>query len=71
MAFPVDAYEMRVQGYKLLDHSRCDGCFEEIEWWRTPNGHQIPMNPMSNAESPAISHWATCTMVKQFRKKAS
>jgi hypothetical protein len=69
MPFPENAQQMHEQKYKFLDQGICDGCHEVIEWWRTPNGHQIPMNPMPTPESPAIAHWATCPMVEQFQKK--
>jgi hypothetical protein len=59
---------MHERGYKFLEQGVCDGCLQIIEWWRTPEGHQIPMNPMATPESPAIAHWATCPMVEQFRK---
>ena len=69
MPFPANAEEMQLAGYRFLDHGECDGCYQAIEWWRTPKGRQIPMDPMSTPESPATSHWATCPNAEQFRKK--
>lgn len=69
MPFPESARQMHEQGYRFLEQGICDGCHQIIEWWRTPKGRQIPMEPMLTPESPATAHWANCPMVEQLRKK--
>jgi hypothetical protein len=69
MAFPITRAEMRAQKYRFADHGHCDGCMAAIEWWITPRGKNIPMDPMPTDESAAVSHWATCPDVNAFRKK--
>lgn len=40
-----------------------------MELWNTPKGNTMPMNPMNDVDSPAVSHWATCVKAEQFRRK--
>jgi hypothetical protein len=40
-----------------------------MEFWTTPEGKSIPMDVMAEPESPAISHFATCPLAKEFRKR--
>jgi hypothetical protein len=68
MAFPQTLDEMKSRGYKFKDHAECKGCGDSIEWWETPNGKNIPMNPMERGSSEAVAHWATCTEQDSFRK---
>lgn len=70
MPFPRNADEMRSQGYTFLNHGECDGCHEQIEWWRTPQKRQMPMNRMPELYTPAVPHWANCPEAGHFRKKA-
>jgi hypothetical protein len=69
MSFPATLDAMETAGYKRSNFSRCSGCMAAIEWWITPNKARIPMNPMPDLDSPAISHYATCPKAKQFRKE--
>jgi len=69
MAFPKTLNEMTERGYKFKDHAECRGCGDPIEWWETPNGRNIPMNPMTGGESEAAPHWVSCTEQDLFRKK--
>ena len=69
MAFPKTLDEMTQAGYKFLNHATCKGCGDEIEWWETPTGKKIPMNPMERGVSPSVAHWATCPEQDSFRKK--
>ena len=50
-------------------HGRCRGCTEAIEWWLTPKGERMPMDPMPRRESKAVSHWSTCKQAELFREK--
>ena len=68
MSLPATQAEMFAKGYARANYSRCSGCKAAIEWWRTPKGIRIPMDPMAMPSSPAVSHFATCTKVEQFRK---
>lgn len=69
MAFPKTLDEMKSRGYIFKDHGECRGCGDAIEWWSTPNGKNIPMNPMQRGSDEAVAHWATCTEQDYFRKK--
>lgn len=60
MPIPANAEAMKAAGYSFMDHGRCDACSQAVEWWRTPQGRQIPMNPMPAPTSPARGHWNTC-----------
>ena len=68
MAFPQTLNEMKARGYTFKDDGVCKGCGEDIEWWKTFNGKNIPMNPMTGGDSEAVAHWATCTEQDSFRK---
>lgn len=68
MPIPANAEEMRAYGYTFIDHGRCDACEKPVEWWRTPQRRQIPMNPMPLASSPARGHWSTCNKMVQVKK---
>jgi len=39
-----------------------------MELWHTPTDQIIPMNPMSNDDAKAESHFATCPKAQQFRR---
>ncbi len=69
MPFPQTLDEMTSAGYKFDNTSTCRGCGDEIEWWITPSGRKIPMNPMERGISKAVAHWSTCTEQDSFRKK--
>ena len=71
MSFPYNYSEMKTQGYAFLSMDSCRGCGRAIEFWRTPAGKSIPMDPMDQPDSPAISHFATCTKASQFRRTTS
>lgn len=68
MGFPRTFEELRAKGYDFDNYSTCKGCGDDIEWWKTPNGKSIPMNPMPSGSSPAVPHWASCTEQDSFRK---
>jgi hypothetical protein len=69
MPFPKNIEELRAADYKFDNHATCRGCGEEIEWWITPKGSKMPMNPMPSASTPAVTHFSTCTEAESFRKK--
>ena len=69
MGFPATREAMEKAGYRRSNYSRCKGCSGAIEWWMTPTGSRIPMEPMPDPESMAKSHWGTCPNAKDFQKK--
>lgn len=71
MPFPATRDEMEERGYSLneCDGTICKTCRTSIEFWNTPSGNLIPMDPMHEPESKATPHWATCPDANNFRKK--
>ena len=69
MAFPKDFHELKAAGYVFDNDAECRGCGDAIEWWITPNGKKIPMNPMPTGSTPAISHFSTCSDAPLFRRQ--
>ena len=50
-------------GY-IYHHARpCRGCGALIQWWETPNGKWSPH------DFDGTSHFATCPLQEQFRKR--
>lgn len=69
--FPKTRAAMLVADYLYCHQGVCRGCGAKMEWWRTPTGAKMPMNPMLEEDSPAVPHWATCAEREQFQKKKS
>lgn len=69
MSFPRTRAEMETAGYSLNEYTRCKGCMRLMEFWNTPDGKRIPMDPMDQPESAATSHFATCPEAHRFRRK--
>jgi hypothetical protein len=69
MRFPPTRDKMEEAGYKRKCYTRCQGCRKSIEFWSTPAGKTLPMETMPDAESEAVSHFATCPDAARFRKK--
>ena len=69
MPFPKTLDELRAANYVFDNYGTCKGCGEDIEWYKTPNGKNIPMNPMERGSSEAVAHWATCSEQDLFRKR--
>ena len=68
MPFPKTAEDMKAANYRFDNDATCRGCGDEIEWWVTPTGKKIPMNPMPRGTSEAVAHWSTCTEGDSFRR---
>ena len=68
MPFPKTQDEMRSAGYIFENDAVCRGCGEDIEWYTTPTGKKIPMNPMDKGTAEAVPHWATCPDHSSFRR---
>jgi hypothetical protein len=69
--FPKTNGEMLMRGYEPSGSGAvavCRACGAPLEWWQTPTGRALPMNPMPTPETPAIAHWSTCTDPNRFRK---
>jgi hypothetical protein len=70
MSFPKTREEMEAANYMRDGRETCKGCGAEMEFWITPERQKaLPMNPMPEPASVAISHFATCPMAAQFRKR--
>lgn len=68
--FPKTNGEMLMRGYDRGSGTLaiCRACGEPIEFWTTPTGKSLPMNPMPTPETPAVAHWSTCTDPNRFRR---
>ena len=69
MPFPATLDALKSSGYVFSNHATCRGCGDDIEWWTSPKGSKIPMNPMERGSSEAVAHFATCSETEQFRKE--
>ena len=69
MPFPKDLDAMKAAGYVFSNYATCRGCGADIEWWSSPKGSKIPMDPMDKGTSEATSHFATCPDRDRFRKE--
>lgn len=69
MAFPQSLDEMKSADYKFSGDGVCRGCGQDIEWWETPRGKKLPMDPMKQGSTPAVPHWQTCSEGESFRRK--
>lgn len=67
MPFPQTKRELEAAGYHFITRKTCP-CGSEMELWLTPNDATMPMNPMSDDDARAESHWATCPKAAQFRR---
>lgn len=65
---PKTQRDLEAQGYRFAGSSACDGCKQHIQWWLTPNGKRAPYNSMTEPDSPAVSHFATCVKARDFRR---
>jgi hypothetical protein len=65
MPFPKTDTELRAAGYTFDRTETCKGpnCRKEIEFWWTPSGKRIPLDP-----GTMEPHWATCVDADRFRK---
>lgn len=68
MPFPKTSDELKAAGYSFDNDATCRGCGADIEWWTTPSGKRMPMDPMDRGTSEARSHWSTCPDAPSFRK---
>jgi hypothetical protein len=66
MPFPKTFDQMKAAGYVFDNYAECRRCGDAIEWWITPNGKKMPMNPMPSGSTPAISHFTTCSDATEF-----
>lgn len=57
--------DLREAGYRYDRTERCKGktCGQEIEFWFTPKGKRMPINP-----GTMDPHFATCPDVESFRR---
>jgi hypothetical protein len=64
MPFPKNDKELIDQGYRLEARIHCRGCGALIEFWLTPAGKHMPLDPGS-----LKPHWGTCPKANEFRKR--
>jgi hypothetical protein len=57
--------ELTAAGYTFWNKSRCSGptCGAEIEWWKTPAGKSMPLDP-----DTLEPHFSSCLDAAKFRK---
>lgn len=65
---PKTRLEMLQRGYEFRGSTSCRSCNVHIEMWLTPNAKLAPYNPMPEATSHSLSHFATCTRAAAYRK---
>ncbi len=58
------------RGYHFTGTNSCRGCGQMVEWYHTPSGKNAPFDRMPHDDSPAVSHFATCTRANYFRRSA-
>jgi len=65
MAFPKTKEQLVALGYKMQRQSVCRGpkCARMIEWWLTPRGKNMPLDP-----DTCQPHWTTCPDMESFRR---
>ena len=71
MPFARTLDELKRNGFIFKETGRCRSCKAEIEWWQTPKGKNIPLDPMPEANSPSIAHFSTCPSADKHRKQAA
>jgi hypothetical protein len=68
MPFPETRGKLKEAGYKYLGNKICP-CGASMELWLTPNNATMPMNTMREDDDKAESHFASCPLAAQFRRK--
>ena len=64
--WPHDSHAKMVNaGYLHQGNSPCSGCGCNVLWYRTPTGHNMPMERMSDGRLQP--HFASCKNVGDFR----
>jgi hypothetical protein len=66
MPFPRTDTDLAAQGYEFENKTRCRGCGAEIEFWLTPMGKHIPLDP-----GTLEPHWTSCPKSADYRKHTS
>ena len=73
---PDNSNDLRALGYEYVNDSNCRGCGARIEWWITPRGKRIPMEPKivgsitaGDRREIVEPHWQNCPNADDFRKK--
>ncbi len=63
MSFPRTDTDLVARGYTFEAKTKCRGCNARIEFWLTPKGKHIPLNP-----GTMEPHWSSCPRARDFRK---
>jgi hypothetical protein len=63
---PSTAADFVAAGYTYINTTRCKAakCGAEIEWWRTPNGKKLALDPVTFEPH----YWSTCPSPDEFRQ---
>jgi hypothetical protein len=71
MAFPKTRAELVEQGYTFQSRGECAGrnCKSQLEWWTTPAGKSMPLDPMDEDGSPVTTHFYTCPDGAEFKRR--
>ena len=66
-SFPKTKEQLIATGYRLERQSVCRSqkCARMIEWWLTPRGKYLPLDPETYQP-----HWTTCPDAEPFRKES-
>lgn len=62
MPFPQTETELAEAGYKYQGTGKCRKCQAEINWYETPKGRMMPLDP------DLKPHWSSCPFADDFRK---
>lgn len=68
MPFPKTMDELKSSNYHFDNYAACKGCGADIEWWVSPKGSKLPMDPMDKGTSEARIHFSSCPEAESFRK---
>ena len=60
--FPATEQALKSEGYQFAGTGSCRGCGARLEWWVTPSGKRIPLEPVTFK-----AHFASCPKAKEFR----
>jgi len=62
MTLPKTMEELVPAGYKMDNQTAtCSYCGADIEWWITPRGSKMPLDPMNRGTDKVSCHFDTCT----------
>lgn len=72
MKWPATRNELYRAGYQRefeIPTRPCKRCNTSIEFWRTPEGKLMPLEPSPENKNEMLCHYATCPHADEFRKE--